>query len=160
MRRWHEVMAVWATYHEPGDEEPVNTDLRVGSVTFELLPMFLGSSVLSEPYSVVANIADGEGSEFYAQYGEDFKRVADSLRKPGHRTVAYLAVWACEAGKIYIPGEVDEYEEDAQFVGYLHPETFALVGLETADKAVEAARDGLRDPGWSAGAVADIRALK
>lgn len=65
----------------------------------------------------------------FMPHADDMKRLCDTLRKPGHRSVTALIVFECEAGFSYIPGEPDEWDSEWHAVGLLDLKTLTIMEL-------------------------------
>ena len=138
MNRREELVHIRATYYDSDSRPGADGHaiiwphlLTDEQVEIEATPLWCGATITIWPKALTAYIADGDWHTLLKANAEILWRILDRIRPTiDCGSVGVVTVWACEAGTSYIPGEPDEYDEDAQLIGYLDPTSFRVVLLE------------------------------
>ena len=132
--RWREALYLFATIHTPPDtaaeNEIIITDPATGT-QIVVTPASLWCGVTSEETTetIVEHLADGDWQDILNN--NEIPALLMSFCKNEQPTaIGVITIWECEAGTQYIPGEVDDYFADAQYVGYIDPKTMMFVAAD------------------------------
>lgn len=144
MKRWRELLYLRATYYTPDstfpDDSIVWTELSTGEqIEIEATPLWCGTTVSMAPQTLLEYLNDGDGwRPLIEAEGAAINSILNALRTvPDIYSIGVVTVWACEAGTSYVPGEPDEWEADAQLIGYLNPATHEFVHIDNIEHGAQ-----------------------
>lgn len=141
MNKWREMAHIDAYYVkidvdasevcDDNDTSHFTTVIGDEQVKIFLYAPYCGASTSNTLDSLVSWVADGMGYSDLLEANKDVLfAILNKLRTPGVQYIGVYTVWHCEAGWSYIPGEPDEYDADAQLIGYIDPKTLAFVEVD------------------------------